>query len=97
MTDQHRLRGVFAQQAGDVDIAERAFRRARTTARELGSRALELRATVSLARLLLERGAREEADALLTTACDGLDTKSDEPDLRAARDLLAADPSYFPA
>lgn len=57
----HRLRGELL---GDAAEAEACFRTAIDRARAMGARSLALRATVSLARLLVGRGARGDRPGL---------------------------------
>jgi predicted ATPase len=82
----HRLRAaaLAATGAGSDQVGE-ALRRAATAARRHGSRPLELRALVELARGG-DTQARRGAAALLESFDEGFDT----PDLRAASALLAA-------
>jgi DNA-binding SARP family transcriptional activator len=88
--EYERLRGEVARAGGDGAEAIERFRRALNLAHQQGARAWELRAAVSLARALGERGQRAEARALLApvyaTFTEGFDT----PDLRVARDLLTS-------
>ena len=91
----HRLRGRLlvvarASDEGESRSPEESFRRALHIAREQGARSLELRAAVSLSRLLRSEGRDGEARELLTPVyrwfTEGLNT----PDLREAA-LLAAE------
>jgi predicted ATPase/class 3 adenylate cyclase len=90
----HRLRGcllVVARESdeGESRSPEESFRRALHIARQQGARSLELRAAVSLSRLLRRERRDGEARELLTPIyrwfTEGLDT----PDLRAAAELAA--------
>jgi predicted ATPase len=71
-----------------LDEAEAAFATALSLARDLGSRALEIRAGVGWGRLLLRRGRPADVAALLTPVVDGFPIQAKDPDLDAARDLL---------
>jgi predicted ATPase len=72
-----------------VAEAEAAFQRAIAIARRQESRSLELRASVSLARLWGSCGRRSEARMLLAPLYGGFTEGFDTPDLRDARHLLA--------
>jgi serine/threonine protein kinase/predicted ATPase len=88
----HRLRGelLLAESADQVPTAEDCFRRAIETALRQGSKAWELRATMSLARLWQRLGRRDDGRAALAavyrTYTEGFTT----PDLAEARELLEA-------
>jgi DNA-binding winged helix-turn-helix (wHTH) protein len=77
-TDANALRGQ----------AEAAFTAALALAGKQGSRALELRAATSLARLWSGGGEQERARALLGPRLAGFDESAGTADLMAARDLL---------
>jgi predicted ATPase/DNA-binding transcriptional ArsR family regulator len=90
----HRLRGQLlvaapASDDGGVRSPEECFGRALHIARQQGARSLELRAAVSLSRLLRSEGRDGEAREVLTPVyrwfTEGLDT----PDLREAAELAA--------
>jgi predicted ATPase len=84
----HRLKGELLLQAGRPDEAEGCLDQALKAAREQGARLLELRAAMSLSRVLQARGRRNEAQGLLAPIyawfTEGLDTA----DLRQAKALL---------
>lgn len=86
----HRLRGELLREGAtrEPDTAEDELRLALAIAKDQGARSLELRAAVSLARLLEERGARQEARELLSAARSGLHEGSGTADVLAADDLL---------
>jgi adenylate cyclase len=88
----HRLRGDLLRRSPSPERAdvEGSFRRALAVAREQGSRGFELRAVVSLARLLSECGRCAEARDLLAPACGGFTEGFDTPDLKEAKALLDA-------
>jgi serine/threonine protein kinase/tetratricopeptide (TPR) repeat protein len=83
-----RLEGELLRASGDVQAAEASFQKALGVAREQGARAFELRATVSLGRLLEEEGRRDEAlpplAAVYKVFREGFETR----DLTEARELL---------
>src|SRR5262249_61461132 len=86
----HRLSGELRLAAGaPLATAEGCFERACRIAEEQEARGLELRATLSLARLLLATGraaeARRRAAPLVAMGTEGATTA----DPAAARDLLA--------
>jgi class 3 adenylate cyclase/tetratricopeptide (TPR) repeat protein len=87
----HRLKGeLLLAESNDQTAAESSFRQAIETARHQQSRAWELRATTSLARLWQRQGRRDEARAALAaiygTYTEGFTT----PDLVEAAALLKA-------
>jgi len=91
--EAQRLEGVLAQAAGDTAdgrvVAEQSFREALQTARRQGARALELRAAVSLARLLEQSGDVERAVDLLTPLRGAIDDGFSE-DLAYVDELLSS-------
>ena len=74
----------------DVPQAEAAFLRALDVARYQQAKALELRATLSLARLWQGQGQREAARDLLAPLYAWFTEGFDTPDLQEAKTLLAA-------
>jgi predicted ATPase len=85
----HRSIGeLLLRKDRDVPRAQECFEKASRVAREQGAKSLELRATVSLARLHDEVGRRDEARTLLAPIygffTEGLDTA----DLKEAKSLL---------
>jgi DNA-binding winged helix-turn-helix (wHTH) protein/predicted ATPase len=88
----HRLRGVLLLERGgmgEAEPAESSIRRALEVSRGQGAKALELRAASSLARVLRERGAADEALALLAETCGWFGEQLESADLHEARVLLA--------
>ena len=79
---------LLLRQNPNDGTAERWFKRAVTRARDEGTKSLELRAALSLARLYCNRGSDEEAHDLLAPvyACfiEGLDTR----DLVEAKEVV---------
>jgi class 3 adenylate cyclase/tetratricopeptide (TPR) repeat protein len=67
----HRLGGEIALAAESPEEARESFEQALKAARATGSKGLELRAAVSLGRLLQESGRQQEARALLAPLCAG--------------------------
>jgi predicted ATPase len=72
--------------------AEGHMRDAIDAARKRGGRMLELRASTSLAKLLIRADKTTEANAILKTALAGFAEGLNTPDLRAARELLSGPP-----
>jgi predicted ATPase len=74
--------------SGSVDAAEADFCEAIALAKQIGAKALELRAAMSLARMLKKRGNLAEAQDLIAplyaTFTEGFDTA----DLKDAKELL---------
>jgi class 3 adenylate cyclase/tetratricopeptide (TPR) repeat protein len=88
-----RLRGELLLLRGSLSSAaeaEAAFAGALDTARDQGSKALELRAATSLARLWQQQGKRTQAHDLLAPVYGWFTEGFDTPDLTAARDVLVA-------
>ena len=69
-------------------LAGRDFREAITVSRRMGSKAYELRATTSLARLLAKQGKRDEARAMLADIYNRFTEGFDTADLKDAKALL---------
>jgi predicted ATPase len=85
----YRLKGELALRTGSQNgDAEEYFRRAIRTAQLQLSKAWELRATTSLARLCLEQGRHDEARQMLTDTYGQFTEGFDTPDLKAAKSLL---------
>ena len=88
----HRLRGDLLRRLPSPEITkvEACFRRALAVACEQGTRGFELRAAVSLARLLSELGRCAEARDLLAPVYGRFTEGFDTPDLKEAKALLDA-------
>jgi tetratricopeptide (TPR) repeat protein len=86
----HRLKGelLMATDAGNLADAERCLRTALDVARRQGARLFELRATVSLARLLRDTNRRDEARTMLAEIYNWFTEGFDLPDLKEANALL---------
>jgi class 3 adenylate cyclase/tetratricopeptide (TPR) repeat protein len=88
-SELHRLKGELLLRTGSQNgDAEDHFRRAIRMAQDQLSRAWELRATTSLARLCQQQGRRDEARQMLSDAYAWFTEGFDNPDLKAAKALL---------
>jgi predicted ATPase len=89
----HRQKGelFLAESPAQVGAAEDCFRQAIDTARRQQSRAWELRATMSLARLRQRQGRRDEARAALTAVYGTFTEGFTTPDLV---DAALAEPEH---
>jgi tetratricopeptide (TPR) repeat protein len=83
-----RLKGELLSKVGDSDEAERCLREALEAAHAQEARLLELRAAISLAKLLGARGRRSEAEGVLAPIYLQFDEGLETADLRNARDWL---------
>lgn len=83
-----RLKGELLFKVSDSDEAESCLRRALEAAHAQGARLLELRAAMSLARLLEAQGRRTEAEGLLAPIYLQFDEGLEIADLRNAKDWL---------
>jgi class 3 adenylate cyclase/tetratricopeptide (TPR) repeat protein len=83
-----RLRGELRLTQGQAELAEADFREAIALARRMGAKALELRATMSLARLLAQQGRRDEARVALAEIYNWFTEGFDTVDLKEAKALL---------
>jgi predicted ATPase len=88
----HRLEGelLLAESPDQIPAAEDCFRRATETALRQGSKAWELRATMSLARLWQRLGRRDDAHAALAAVYSTYTEGFTTPNLVEARALLEA-------
>jgi predicted ATPase len=85
----YRLKGELALRTGSQNgDAEEHFRQAIGTARDQLSKAWELRATTSLARLCQQQGRRDEARQMLSDTYGRFTEGFDTPDLKCAKALL---------
>ena len=88
-SELHRLKGeLVLAESGDQAAAEECFRRAIRTAQHQQSKAWELRATTSLARLLQKQGRRKEAFTSLGAVHGDFTEGFAMPDLIDAATLL---------
>jgi class 3 adenylate cyclase/tetratricopeptide (TPR) repeat protein len=83
-----RLRGELRLTQGQTELAEADFREAIALAQKMGAKALELRATTSLARLLAQRGQRDQARTMLAEIYNWFTEGFDTADLKEAKALL---------
>jgi tetratricopeptide (TPR) repeat protein len=81
-------RGELHLKRGDETLADRDFRETIAAARRIGSKAYELRATTSLARLLASQGKRDEARAMLAAIYNQFTEGFDTADLKDAKELI---------
>jgi predicted ATPase len=86
----HRLQGELLGHLPSPDRTEieASFRLALAVAREQGTRGCELRAAISLTRLLVDHDRHDEARNLLAPVYDWFTEGFDTPDLREAKALL---------
>jgi predicted ATPase len=86
----HRLTGelLLIEDPASKKEAERYFCTAIDIARRQGARLLELRATVSIARLMANQGRRDEARAMLTEIYNWFTEGFGTADLKDAKALL---------
>jgi predicted ATPase len=86
----HRIKGelLLIKDLGNVAKAERRLRSAIDVARLQGARLFELRATVSLARLLKQQGETEPARQMLAEIYGWFTEGFDTADLKDAKTLL---------
>jgi predicted ATPase len=87
----HRLRGELLGRLPSADWREvqSCFRMSRAVAREQGSRGFELRAAVSLARLLCTQGRQDDAHGFLAPVYGSFTEGFGTQELKNARTLLA--------
>jgi len=83
-----RIRGELQLKLGQLGIATADFREAIAMARSMGAKAWELRATMSLARLLDKQGRRDEARTMLADIYNWFTEGFDTADLKDAKALL---------
>jgi predicted ATPase len=86
----YRVKGelILLQAPGAGSTAESAFRQAVASARRQGAKSWELRATMSLARLLEAQGKRDDARSMLSEIYGWFTEGFDTADLKSARALL---------
>jgi predicted ATPase len=88
--EMHRLKGelLLRRDHSKTSEAQSCFRRAVEIARKQSAKSLELRATMSLARLFAKQGKRDEARAMLTEIYGWFTEGFDTADLKDAKALL---------
>jgi predicted ATPase len=86
----YRLKGelLLKQDIANASDAEQCFRAAIEAARRQSAKSFELRATMSLGRLLARRGRRDEARTMLAEIYDWFTEGFDTADLKDAKALL---------
>jgi tetratricopeptide (TPR) repeat protein len=89
----HRMEGEILLREGAADEAERRFHAAVDVARQRTEKSLELRATMSLARLWRVQGKHADARGRLAEVYGWFTEGFDTADLRAARALLGELPA----
>jgi class 3 adenylate cyclase/tetratricopeptide (TPR) repeat protein len=83
-----RIRGELRLKQSQTELAEADFREALALAHKMGAKAYELRATMSLARLLASKGRWEEAHQRLAEIYNRFTEGFDTANLREAKALL---------
>jgi class 3 adenylate cyclase/tetratricopeptide (TPR) repeat protein len=83
-----RLRGELQLEQGHSELGEADFRQAITLARSMDAKAWELRATISLGRLLRDCTCFDEARVMVTNICSWFSEAADTTDLKDAQALL---------
>ena len=84
-----RLKGELLQKKGESESeAEESFRQAINISRQRSTKLFELRAVVSLSRLLLKQGKKEEPRKMLSEIYGWFTEGFDTPDLKEAKALL---------
>lgn len=86
----HRFKGVclLALSASNAAQAESCFDQALAISRRQGAKSLELRATMSMARLWQQQGKHEDARRMLEEIYNGFTEGFDTPDLQEAASLI---------
>ena len=86
----HRIKGELLLKQGDSNLtdAQNCFQQAVKIARTQSAKSLQLRATMSLARLLAKQAHRDEARAMLTEIYGWFTEGFDTADLKDAKALL---------
>jgi tetratricopeptide (TPR) repeat protein len=85
----YRIRGNIRLKLEQPGVAENDFREAIGLALKIGAKAWELRATMSLARLLASQGRRGEARSMLAEIYNWFTEGFDTADLKDSKALLA--------
>ena len=83
-----RIRGELRAKKGATELAETDFRDAIALAQKMSAKMYELRATMSLARLLAKQGRRDEAGSMLSEVYSWFTEGFDTADLKEAKALL---------
>jgi tetratricopeptide (TPR) repeat protein len=82
------FRGELRLKVGQAELAKADFREAIALAQKMKAKAWELRATISLARLLAKQGRRDEARTMFAEIYNWFREGFDTPDLKEAKALL---------
>jgi predicted ATPase len=88
LAELNRHKGQLLLKQGHSEAAEELYRKALSIAEKQEAKLWELRAAVSLARLLRDQGRRAEARDLLAPVYGWFTEGFDTPDLKEARTLL---------
>jgi predicted ATPase len=90
--EAYRLKGeLLLKQGGSSSAqAQKYLRHAIEVARKQSAKSFELRATMSLARLLAKQGRQDEAHSLMTEVYNWFTEGVDTPDLKDAKALMDA-------
>jgi class 3 adenylate cyclase/tetratricopeptide (TPR) repeat protein/ribosomal protein L40E len=83
-----RIRGELRLKLGQLELAESDFRDSISLAQSMSAKSWELRATMSLARLLDNNGRRDDARAMLAEIYNWFTEGFDTADLKDAKALL---------
>jgi class 3 adenylate cyclase/tetratricopeptide (TPR) repeat protein len=83
-----RIRGELRLKQGNAELAQTDFREAIALAQRMSAKSWELRATMSLARLLRDTSRRDEARTMLADIYNWFTEGFDTPDLIDAKALL---------
>jgi predicted ATPase len=88
LAEMLRLRGELRLKQTQLDLAEADFRESIALAQKMEAKAWELRATMSLAQLLVQQGDRDEARTKLAAIYGWFTEGFDTADLKDAKALL---------
>ena len=86
--EEFRIRAELRLKIGQTELAEEDFREALALAQKMGAKAWELRATMSLARLLAKQDRCDEARAMLADIYNWFTEGFETRDLKDAKALL---------
>jgi tetratricopeptide (TPR) repeat protein len=88
LADMHHFKGRLLEGKSNSEEAEKSFRTSIEIARRQSAKSLELRATISLTRLLAKQGRRDEARATLAEIYNWFTEGFDTADLKDAKAQL---------
>jgi len=83
-----RIRGELRAKQGQIELAENDLSDAIALAQKMSAKSWELRTTMSLARLLRDKGGRDQARAMLAEIYNWFTEGFDTADLKEAKALL---------